>query len=193
MTTKLKYMVGNVVDQQFKEPTLLIHVCNVCDGYGSGVAGAITKKYYHAKAEYHEWYNSTTSVVVQSHVERDNTDEINERLYEDYGDTQFMLGQIQVIEVVHNLFIVNMLAQVTPSGDTFKIGSEKVYLRPIRLSSLRECLYRVASLSKGLGAKVVGPMFASGLARGNWDEEIVPLIEECLLKFDIDVTIYKLQ
>ena len=172
MTAVLKYKVGNVVEQTFDEPTLLIHVCNTFNGYGSGVAGAISKKYPAAKQMYHEWYQTSDK----------------NRHYQ-----QFALGNIQVVKVNDNLSIVNLLAQVMPGGNTFFIGGEEVHLRPIRLDSLRECLIRVSAIAKKHNFKVVGPMFGSGLAEGKWDEEIVPLIEECLLKYNIDVTIYKLE
>ncbi len=172
MTSQLKYKVGNVVEQEFNEPTLLIHVCNTFNGYGSGVAGAIARKYPLAKESYHNWCrDSKKSSLLKP----------------------FTLGNIQVIHVKGYTYICNMLAQVMPGGNAFFIGTEEVHLRPIRLDSLRECLLRVASIAKKSNFKVVGPMFGSGLAEGKWDEEIVPLIEECLLKYDIDVTIYKLE
>lgn len=169
--TKLKYAIGNVVEQKFTEPTVLIHVCNTFNGYGSGVAGAIARKYPLAKENYHEWNNAFKKC---------------------YSSTPFTLGNIQLVEVSPNLGICNMLAQVMPGGNTFFVGSEEIHLRPIRLDSLRECLLRLASIAKKMNLNVVGPMFGSGLAEGKWDKEIVPLIEECLLKYDIDVTIYKL-
>ena len=172
MTTVLKYKIGNVVEQTFDEPTLLIHVCNTFNGYGSGVAGAIARKYPLAKEYYHTWCSESKKTTLT---------------------TPFTLGNIQLVAVSDNLHICNMLGQAMPGGNTFSIAGEEVHLRPIRLDSLRECLLRVAVIAKKRNFKVVGPMFASGLAEGLWTEEIVPLIEECLLKYDIDVTIYKLE
>ena len=173
MTAVLKYKVGNVVEQTFDEPTLLIHVCNTFNGYGSGVAGAIARKYPNAKKRYHQWFKDREDILSPF--------------------ASFTLGNIQFVDVADNLIIVNMLAQCMPGGNTFFIGGEEVHLRPIRLDSLRECLLRVASIAKKNNLKVVGPMFAGGLAGANFDLEVVPLIEECLLKYNIDVTIYKLE
>lgn len=177
----LKYVKGNVLDNLDKvtEPTLLIHVCNDAGGFGSGVAGAIAKKYPDVRDAYMEWwragyFNNTKCV-------KNNVD--------------FKLGQIQPIEVETNVLIVNMIAQSTPGGHDFKIGKENIHLRPLRLESLRECLYRVAQTSVLFKpkCKVIGPMFGSALAGGNWDKEIEPLIYECLVKFGVDVTIFKFE
>lgn len=175
----LKYVKGNVLDNLDKvtEPTLLIHVCNDAGGFGSGVAGAIAKKYPDVRDAYMEWWR--TGVFhnpnnIKNHVE-------------------FKLGQVQPIEVETNVLIVNMIAQSTPGGQDFKIGKENIHLRPLRLESLQECLYRVAQTSIKNKYKVIGPMFGSALAGGNWDKEIEPLVYECLVKFGIDVTIFKFE
>lgn len=174
--TTLKFTKGNVLNQAFNTQTLLIHCCNIYNGFGSGVAGAIARKFPHVKAEYHNWYDSTMH-------ECEIMDE----------SVPFNLGKVQWVDVHLNLKIGNMLGQSYPGGQDFKIGDKKIHLRPVRLDSIRECLYNVAVVAKKLDAQVVGPKFASGLAGGDWKTEVEPLVEECLLKFDIPVTIYDLE
>lgn len=176
MSMQLKFVKGNVVGTKFNEPTLLIHCCNIYNGFGSGVAGTIAQKYPHVKRTYHEWYDSTMH-------ECDITDK----------SIPFNLGKIQIVGVDDNLKIVNMLGQSYPGGETFKIDGKKVFLRPVRLDSIRECLYNVAVAAKSLNCQVVGPRFCGGLAGADFMTEVVPLIEECLLAYDIPVTIYDLE
>lgn len=175
---QIQYAIGNVLNQKFTECTLICHVVNTESKFGSGFAYGVLKKYPNVKNEYHKWCNNFTY----------KCDLRNQ-------DIPSILGQVQLIKVQDspNVYLCQMMSQSTPGGNTFFIGGEEVHLRPIRLDSLRECLLRVAAMAKKRNFKIVGPMFASGLAEGKWDEEIVPLIEECLLKYDIDVTIYKLE
>jgi len=174
----IKYVIGNVLEQKFNENTLICHVVNTESKFGSGFAYGVLKKYPNVKNEYHKWCNNFT---YQCDFRKQNIPSI--------------LGQIQLIKVEDNpnVYLCQMMAQSTPGGNTFFVGKDEVHLRPIRLDSLRECLLRVASIAKKNSLKVVGPMFAGGLAGANFDLEVVPLIEECLLKYDIDVTIYKLE
>lgn len=174
----INYVKGNVLDdlESYTEPTFLIHVCNDCGGFGSGVAGAIAKRYPHVRDEYMNWYKDG--------YQEDEVQAVK---------VPFKLGQVQFVQVEPNVYIINMIAQSTPGGEDFKIGKTKVYLRPLRLQSLEECLYRVASLSKELKHQVIGPMFGSGLAGGDWSGEIAPLVQDCLCNFDVDVTIFKFE
>lgn len=172
----MNFVKGNVVAQKFSEPTILVHCCNTYNGFGSGVAGAISKVYPKVKRAYHDWFGDS--------------------FYEcDVRDTEvpFMMGQVQLVQIDQNLYVCNMLGQSYPGGEKFQIGEKSVYLRPVRLDSIRECLYNVAVLAKQLNAKVVGPRFCGGLAGADFMTEVVPLIQECLLAFDIDVTIYDLE
>ena len=184
----INYVTSDVLKQKFSKPTLIIHVCNDRDGFGSGFAGAVAKKYPEVKAAYHDWYRVTETQTITA---REDSDEVLNPYDTEFS--QFTLGEIQLVKVNDTTYVVNMLSQSKPGGETFNIGPKSVYLRPIRLDSLRQCLYNVAVWAKRLNAQVVGPKFGSGLSKGKWDEEIVPLIEECLCGFDIPVTIYTLE
>lgn len=174
----ITYKIGNVLSQKFAKPTIICHIVNTESKFGSGFAYAVLKKYPEVKQKYHDWYDVTMTAC-------------------DIRDTDipFMLGQVQLTKVQDSpeLYLCQMIAQGTPGGNYYEIGKEKIYLRPIRLDSLRECLYNVAVVAKKIGADVVGPRFGSGLAKGKWDEEIVPIIDECLTAFGIDITIFDLE
>lgn len=172
----IDYKVGNILDETFTDKTILIHCCNDLGKFSAGMAAAIAKKYPEVKRAYHDWHDSTSYAC----------DILEE-------DVPFRLGKVQYIKVSPNLVIGNFLGQTTPGGETFRIGDKSAYLRPVRLDSVRECLYNVAKLAKDRNANVVGPMFCSGLAGANWDAEIAPLVEDCLCRFDIPVTIYRLE
>lgn len=172
----IEYKTGNVLDHKATKPTILIHICNDRGGWGSGFVVPLAKKWKVTEASYREWYSTTV-------WDAEDCDR----------PAIFALGEVQFINVNDNITVGNMIGQSTPGGVSIQIGKEKEYLRPIRLESLRECLLRVAERAKLANAEVIGPMFGSGLAGGKWDEEIVPLIESCLCKYDIPVTIYRFE
>lgn len=116
----MKYVKGNVLEQRFDEPTLIVHCCNVYDGFGSGFAGAVAKKYPRVKYAYHEWFRDTICVC-----------DIQEQ------DVPFNLGKVQPVKISEGIYIVNMLGQSYPGGEIFCLNSKKIYLRPVRLDSIR--------------------------------------------------------
>lgn len=170
----IKYIDGNVLDHKCKNKTILIHVNNDAGGWGSGFVVPLGQKYPLAEKSYRDWASSGWT-----------------KNYSGSGWIPFSLGKIQLVDVDKNLLVGNMVAQSTPGGTNIKIGDEEIYLRPLRLECLQECLLRVAAAAKQLKAEIIGPMFGSALAGGNWSTEIVPLIEECLCKYNIPVTIYR--
>lgn len=175
----INYKVGNVLTQKYDRKTLLVHVVNDANGFGSGVAGEILRRFPKAANIYHDWYQATSGPRIAD-------DECDD-------DVPFVLGQICAVPVTDNLYIVHMIAQSQPGGDTIRIGDRSVYVRPVRLECLYECLLRVASLAKELDADIVGPMFAGGLAGASFDEEVVPVIKSAICEYDLDITIYKLE
>lgn len=181
---EINYIKGNVLDFEFTKPTLVCQVNNDRGGYGSGYAAATISKWPFVQKCYRHWFRQGFTPTC-----------INLNTVHSKEISPWNLGEIQAVQVIENplVYSVQMLAQSTPGGTNFNIGDKEVYLRPIRLDSLRHCLYNVASLAKKLNAEVAGPMFGGGLAGASFENEIVPLIEECLLAFDIPVTIFKLE
>lgn len=93
------------------------------------------------------------------------------------------LGQIQMIQVEDDLFVINMIAQTL--GHTQ--NKEGKFVPPIRYWALDQCLQKVAVIAQAMTASVVGPRFGSALAGGDWNliEEMVNDVFE-----DIEVPVY---
>lgn len=164
-------MKGNVVTDYDKIDgrKIMVHCVNTSGVMGSGVALAIKQKWKHVFECYSGWYDEGWGTS-----------------YEDLNtQVQFMLGQVQLVKADSELLVANMIAQTEPRGCTI----DGVYLRPIRLESLKECMLRVRKLAKELNSSIIGPKFCSERAGGDWDNEIVPLIEE--IWKDIPVTIFE--
>jgi O-acetyl-ADP-ribose deacetylase (regulator of RNase III) len=176
--SKLTVISGNVLDINPTKVTLIPHIVNFSGIAFSGVAGAIRKKYPKTIAEYEEWYKSSVAYF-----------SLNDE--DDGYEVPFNLGQILPCKVSDNLYIVHLLSQASPGGDTIQVGDKKVYLRPIRLDCLEESLYRLAALAHDLNAEVHMPKIGSLRAGGNFDTEILPLIQKCLVDNNIEVVVYE--
>lgn len=172
----INYIDGNVLDHKRNKKTILIHVNNDCGGWGSGFVVPLGKKYPLAEDSYRKWYEDGFTKPLSG-----------------LGQIPFTLGRIQLVKVEPDLYIGNMIAQSQPGGCSIKVDDDEVYVRPIRLECLEECLYRVAAAAKKLDAEVIGPAFASGLAGANFKSEVEPLINKCLTRFGIQTTIYILK
>ncbi len=104
--------------------------------------------------------------------------------YRERAKNDFALGSIQVVQVEPYIYVVNMIGQ-----RGIKVSRSSGV--PIRYEAVKQCLEALAIEAKSLNASVHMPRIGCGLAGGKWTE-IEPLIEECLLKNDIDVYIYDL-
>lgn len=93
----------------------------------------------------------------------------------------FELGNIQVIEVQKYLYVANMIGQ-----QGMKTGSKGV---PIRYPAVLSCLEKLAVEAEKLNASVHMPRIGCGLAGGKW-QNIEPLIQETLIKNNIETTVY---
>ncbi|MER5643457.1 macro domain-containing protein [Streptosporangium sp. NPDC002524] len=95
----------------------------------------------------------------------------------------FALGAVQLVQVDEGLWVANMVAQrgvrATKAGP------------PIRYEAVSRCLETLADHAVELGAGVHLPRIGCGLAGGTWDR-IEPIIDECLVKRDVQVTVYDL-
>lgn len=180
----MKIVSGDVLNHKVTRPTLLLHVVNNCGVMGAGVAFSIANKYPVVKKSYLHWFEATESPTLMTDGES-----ISSYIEDEWSS--FQLGQIQAVKVAENLYVLNMLAQVEPGGTYIQIGEDRVYLRPIRMDSLKECLLRSTSLAKELKAEIIAPKFGCGLAGGSWNE-IQTYIKEYISDYGIDVTIYEL-
>lgn len=93
------------------------------------------------------------------------------------------LGDVQFIKVADNMWFANMVSQHGVIGPTNPM--------PIQYDALRECLRKVCNYAITNNLKVVAPKFGSGLAGGKWSI-VEKLIQDELISYGIDVTIYEL-
>ncbi len=92
------------------------------------------------------------------------------------------LGRIHLAAVGNELYLISMVAQhgYGPSP------------RPrIRYAALRDCLQRVREVALQKRASVHMPRIGTGYAGGNWSY-VAELIDECLVREQIPVTVYSL-
>ncbi len=95
---------------------------------------------------------------------------------------KFSLGQTQFVKVEDDLWVANIIGQ-------HKINRDENGNAPIRYDAIAQGLDKVAQFAKDNIATVHMPRIGCGLAGGTWDK-IEPLIENSLLKRDIDTYVY---
>jgi len=95
---------------------------------------------------------------------------------------KFSLGNTHVSLISDDLSIVHMIAQH---------GYGRSIRPRIRYTALRNCLYQLKEIALSKGARVHIPRVGTGYAGGNWGY-ILELIDEILVRNDIDVTVYTL-
>jgi O-acetyl-ADP-ribose deacetylase (regulator of RNase III) len=100
-----------------------------------------------------------------------------------YRSAKSPLGEIQLVQVEHDIYVANVIAQEGLRSRT--------HPRPLRSDQLEKCLAKVRTEAKKLSASVHMPRIGTGLAGGTWSD-IEPLIQEQLCQHNIDVTVYNL-
>ena len=94
----------------------------------------------------------------------------------------FFLGNVHISAISGELSVVHMIAQ-HGYGESVKPR--------IRYAALKDCLERLKRIALSRGASVHMPRIGTGYAGGNWSY-ILELIDEILVRSNIDVTIYTL-
>ena len=148
----VEYVIGDATKPVGAGPKLLAHVCNDAGGWGAGFVLSVSKRWKEPERAYRAWRNRP----------------------------DFLLGNIDVVDVTRGLAVVNMLAQHGYRGS----GPH------IRYGALQVCLAKVAAIARERGATVHCPRIGCGLAGGKW-EEVLPLIEDTLP--DVRVHVYDLR
>lgn len=165
MASLIKYVKGDVLSPIGDGYKLIIHCCNDLGLMGSGVAKSLFLKWPSVKSEYIDWKRKSDS-----------------------STKNFLLGNIQVVEVEKGVSVVNMIGQ---HGIATNNGTP-----PIRYEAIRDCLLKVKELVKykrieGEMVSIHAPRFGAGLAKGDWSV-IEKLVIDNLCDYDIPVTIYDL-
>lgn len=94
----------------------------------------------------------------------------------------FCLGEVQLVQVEKTIWVANLIGQ-------HKIRNNKEANPPIRYDAIKIGLHKVVEEAEDLNASVHMPRIGCGLAGGKW-ELIEPLIEETLLKNNIETIVY---
>ncbi len=169
---KLINIVGNITEPQRideNEIVIIPHIANNLGKMGAGVALAIKNKWPKAYSTYIEEL----------------------KIFDDYRNS---LGSITYIEVEHNIYVFNMIAQ-----DGIK---NKDNLKPIKYCALIKCMKDVLTVIRLLKSNelmfdnksskyvIHCPKFGNLRAGGNF-EFILELINEIWIDRGIDVVIYE--
>ena len=176
-TMCIKYLQGDATSPIDTKTKIIVHICNDVGGWGKGFVLAVSKKWKQPEIEYRNWYKSK---------ELDPTDNVQ---YQSIGrkdkytsEKKFELGNVQFVKVADDIWVANLLAQRDTKPD-------KDGLPPIRYVFVSEGLERVKEFAKQHNASVHMPRIGCGLAGGQWTE-IEPIINEKLLAYDIETTVY---
>lgn len=167
MTFVYKVVDGDVLEHKFNPPGKVVipHVVNTLGIMGSGVAAGIAKKWPKANYEYIDWYGSDRYDVIDAHDENGCPYQIA------WKDHKFELGEVQFVSVSDDEIIANMVGQ---KG----IGPNKFGMPPIRLDSLKECIFRLRKFVVENDVKsIASPKFGSLRAGSSW-EVIWPMVED---------------
>lgn len=98
-------------------------------------------------------------------------------------DASFKLGSMQLVPVEPTIQVANIIGQ---HGIYNEYG-----IPPIRYDAVRTGLQAIRVAALGINASVHMPRMGAGLAGGNWGE-IEKIINEELIAYEIDVTVYDL-
>lgn len=166
----LIYKIGDVTKPE-KRPgiNLILHVVNDVGRMGSGVALALLKRWPKVRSEYIRWYRDMEWAEGSEEV------------------IPFVLGQVQILKVDHNLWIGNMVAQrdIVPYDG----------LQMARLDSLRECLRRIANMNNNtqLPMNIIMPRVCSGIGEAYWGDVRDMINQELGDTKRFTVSVYDLQ
>jgi len=163
-----KVVKGNALDYKFNPPgkVLIPHVVNSIGIMGSGIALAIKQKWPKAEKEYIDWKKFNRYNILRSKAES------GKEIWADWTEHYFELGEVQFVDVGEDVIVANMIGQKN-------VGENKYGMPPIRMDSLKECIYRLREFVVDNNVvSVASPKFGSLRAGGNWEtiEEMIKAI-----------------
>ncbi len=156
---KLKYKIGDATAPEYAGNKFIMHVCNVDLGWGAGFVLGLSKRWKKPEEEYRKWGRSQLN---------------------------FKFGEIQVVQVQSDIYVLNMLAM------SYKDLCPKNNI-PVRYEAVEDCLNKIAGEVKKSSSdtQVFCPRIGAGLGKADW-LEIEKLIIKCLIDKGISVTVYDL-
>jgi O-acetyl-ADP-ribose deacetylase (regulator of RNase III) len=166
---KINYLIGDATNPQGGVRCIL-HVCNDVGGWGRGFVLALSAKWKEPEQNYRMWAKTELSY--------------KELTLLPSCKPNFKLGEIQVVKVEEELFVINMIAQhgIYPENG----------IPPARLDALESCLNKVYNLIKDQPNTTIHmPRICAGLGGLNW-EDIEPVIIRTLTDKNVEVNVYDL-
>lgn len=171
----IKYIKGDITTYKSEKLTLICHIVNYDCINGSGVTVALNSKWGFLK-ELAKFYRE----LVWDHQSFSKD-------VEPFYQQVWQLGQVHFYKS-GNVVIASMLSQTSPGGFTI----DGVYLRPIRLDCLEECMLRVREFAKMIGCDtIVCPKFGGLRAGADFEKEIEPMIKKYWEAFQVTIYEYK--
>jgi len=148
------YLIGDATRPVADGPKVIIHIVNTAGRWGAGFVKAISRRWSDPEKRYRKWAK----------------------------EESFKLGEVQFVQVDHDIWIANMVAQ---------LGIGELNGPPIRYEALEQCLQKVAIFALEKGATVHAPRIGCGLAGGKWSK-VGLLVEYELCNAGVGVFIYDL-
>lgn len=147
MTEDIKYVNGDATNPIGEGHKYILHICNDIGGWGKGFVLSLSSKWPRTKEEYKKWFK-------------------NKNLDDDYGNnSDFELGNIQIIDVDNDISVVNMIAQ----HGIYPIKQNGNIIQPIRYEELEKCLQKFYNFVKDEKDVTINmPLIGAGLAGGDW-------------------------
>ena len=133
---EITYLKGDATQPIGKGNKIIVHVCNDIGAWGKGFVLAISRKWKKPEQAYREWAKN--------------------------GDN-FILGEVQFIEVESDLWIANIIGQRD-------IRKDKEGNPPVRYGAIRKGLATVGNFARQNNASVHMPRIGCGLAGGEWPQ-----------------------
>lgn len=150
----VNYLTGDATQPQGEGVKFIVHICNDIGAWGAGFVMALSNRWPQPEQEYRK-----------------------------LKPEELILGNVQLIQVTTDIFVVNMIAQ---SG----VRSFNSSVPPIRYDALKECLDKARTFALLFKASIHMPRIGAGLAGGDWNT-IEKIIQTSL--FDVDTFVYDLK
>lgn len=158
----IEYRKGNAAYPDVANAAI-IHVCNNLGLWGRGFTASLSQRSRDPEQVYRHWVRAAQQQGASS---------------------QLLLGLIRPTMIPDSdVTGIHMIAQ-----DGVRSANEP---KPLVPEALEQCLFRAADLVRRSNLQACMPRIGSGLAGGDWDNEIVPMIERAF--GDQRVIVYDLQ
>jgi O-acetyl-ADP-ribose deacetylase (regulator of RNase III) len=161
----ITYILGDATEPIGVGPRIIVHIVNSAGAWGRGFVLSVTRRWSAPEHAYRRW------------SKREDISARSRR-----GDSAFILGNVQLVDVGAGIIVANMLAQ-----EGIRRGFDG--RPPIRYEALGMCLRKVRTAAVARGASVHMPRIGTGLAGSSW-ERVEPIVSSTLR--GINVTVYDL-